>query len=171
MWPLWSPTPQAGGTLAGADVEYGQRCVGADEKERWDPYCFLRDVASGGINGQAAMDWPYETDEDVHVRLTFLADGPAELITARGGAPIAPDKNVLQWAFAHRSGAEGIHSQFVTVIEAYSRERTLGVIRRLPVNSPDARYEPLAFEIAVPGGRDVILANADESTALEGEGF
>lgn len=60
-----------------------------------------------------------------------------------------------------------LKSQFVTVLEAYTGKRFLGAIRRLPAEPVSARdYAPLALEITVPGGRDIILANGSEDSSL-----
>ena len=162
---------QARGTLAGEDVEYGKRYKDAAGKERWDPYCYLRDVARGPMAPAAAVEFDYATDDKLHLRLNFVPMGETELITARGGAPIAPDKDVLQWAIPHRAAGAGggpLRSQFVTVVEAYTGQRFLGPIRRLPaVAVGKADYEPVALEITVPGGRDIVLANASETASLK----
>jgi hypothetical protein len=166
-------TEQSGGTLAGENVEYGERYKDADGNERWDPYCYLRDVARGPMSGTVSIDYPYDTQPPVHVRLNFVPVGDTELITARGGAPIAPDKQVLQWAIPHRSGDEGLRSQFVTVIEAYpQQQRALGAIRPLPIKTArGSDYEPIALEIEVPGGRDIIFAGGSDNATLTGDGF
>ena len=108
-----------------------------------------------------------------------------ELITARGGAPIAPDKEVLQWALPHRSQSltpspspsadlgrgekgVGLRSQFVTVLDAYLDQRFLGPIKRLPAQAVGkCDYPPIALEITVPGGRDILLANGSETASLK----
>ncbi len=166
-------TAQQGGTLAGEDVEYGARYKDADGRERSDPYCFLRDVARGQMNEPASVVYPYDTDPPVNVRFNFVPIGDTELITARGGAPITPDKQVLQWAIPHRWGGEGLRSQFVTIIEAYPKpQRVLGAIRRLPVEAAaGGDYEPIALEIQVPGGRDIFLAGGSDSATVTGDGF
>ncbi|MEN6301645.1 MAG: hypothetical protein ABFD96_02930 [Armatimonadia bacterium] len=175
----YTPTPvtiegaalakQAKGTLAGQDVEYGQKYKDATGKERWDPYCYLKDIARGPMQPLTSADFDYATADKLHVRLNFVPLGESELITARGGAPIAPEKNVLQWALPHRHAKDGkaLQSQFVTVIDGYLGERFVGAIKALPceaVGKP--AYPPFALEITVPGGRDVILANASETDSL-----
>jgi oligo-alginate lyase len=156
-------TPQERGTLAGEAVEYGQRY-----QDRWDPYCYLHDVARGPMQPLTSVDFDYATDDKLHVRLNFVPVEATELITARGGAPIAPDKDVLQWALPHRTAnGGGLQSQFVTVIEAYAGQRFLGEIQRLPVSTVgEAAYRPIALAITVPGGRDIILANGREQDTL-----
>jgi hypothetical protein len=82
---------------------------------------------------------------------------------------------VLQWLLAHRSLPPGsdadappaLRSQFVTVLDAYLGTPVLGPVRRLvaqAVGTPD--YAPIALEVTVPGGRDLILANAAETDSL-----
>lgn len=165
-------TRQEKGTLAGEDVEYGAHYKGPDGTDRWDPYCYLRDVARGTMAPETSVDFAYDTVDNLHLRLNFVPVDETELITARGGAPIAPDKEVLQWAIPHRALAPdaddgALKSQFVTVLEAYTGKRFLGAIRRLPAEPVSARdYAPLALEITVPGGRDIILANGSEDSSL-----
>jgi hypothetical protein len=98
-------TRQEKGTLAGEDVEYGAHYKGPDGADRWDPYCYLHDVARGPMTHETSVDFAYETVDDLHVRLNFVPMDDTELITARGGAPIAPDKQVWQWAIPHRAVA------------------------------------------------------------------
>lgn len=165
-------TKQAQGTLAGEDVAYAARYKGPDGKERWDPYCHLRDVARGPMADGAAFVQDYGMPDKLQVRLSFLPVGATELITARGAAPIAPDKDVLEWAFPHRQGEQGLKSQFVTVIEPHLGPRFLGEIKRLPCAAVGpSDYEPLAVEVTVPGGRDLILLNSREGQTLKGAGF
>ncbi len=165
-------TAQEKGTLAGEDAEYGQRYTDASGRQRWDPYCHLHTVARGPMSPVTSVDFDYNTADALHVRLSFVPMGESELITALGGAPIAPEQQVLQWALPHREGEEGLRSQFVTIAEAYTGGRFLGEIERLPVHAVGvADYEPIALAVTVPGGRDIILANYSESGRLEGDGF
>lgn len=161
---------QAKGTLAGESVEYGQKYKDATGKERYDPYCHLKDVARGPMQPLTSVDFDYATEDKLHLRLNFVPLGETELITARGGAPIAPDKNVLQWALPHRQAqaGEALQSQFVTVIDGYLGERFVGAIKTLAceaVGKP-GYYPPVALEIMLPGGRDIILMNASEQDSL-----
>ena len=167
---------QAKGTLAGEDVEYGKHYKDASGVDRWDPYCFLRDVARGPMQPLTSVDIPYATDDNLHLRLNFVPMDDTELITARGGAPIAPDKNVLQWAIPHRvlpfSRGAGVppvlQSQFVTVLEPYLNQRFISGIKRLPVQAVGkSYYAPSALEVTVPSGRDIILANGSERASLK----
>jgi hypothetical protein len=163
---------QDGGTLAGPDVEYGARYKDTQGRERWDPYCFLRDVSRGPMDGVTTVDIGYKTEDRLTVRLAFVPTDETELITARGGAPIAPDKDPLTWTVPHRSGAEGLQSQFVTVIEATTSGPVVSGVRRLPAEPVGAaHYAPLALEILVPGGRDIVLLNGTSEGALRGDGF
>jgi hypothetical protein len=166
---------QTRGTLAGEDVEYGQHYQDASGADRWDPYCYLRDVARGPMEPLASVDFAYDTEDNLHLRLSFVPLDETELITARGGAPIAPDKEVLQWAIPHRAlaspPAEGarsaLQSQFVTVLEAYLGQPFLTGIRRLPAEAVgESAYPPIALEVAYPGGRDILLANGSETASL-----
>ena len=155
------------GTLAGLEVAYGQRYKDASGRQRFDPYCHLKDVARGPMSGVTAVDFDYDTDDQLHLRMNFVPMGQTELITARGGAPIAPDKQVLQWALPHRSAKADLRSQFVTVMEAYAGTRMLGRIRRLgTVCAGESVYEPIALEISVPGGRDIVLACSDRDSGV-----
>ncbi|MBT3380162.1 MAG: hypothetical protein HN742_31630 [Lentisphaerae bacterium] len=165
-------TAQERGTLAGEGVPYGATYTGPSGEQRKDPYCHLRDVARGQMGALTTVDYDYDTSDDIRLRLNFIPIGETELITARGGAPISPDTQVLQWAIPHRTGEEGLRSQFVTVIEAYPDSRSPLDVRRLPVETTDnSGYSPIAIEVTVPGGRDIILLNGDSSRECSGEGF
>lgn len=165
-------TRQERGTLAGEEVAYGARYTEASGRERWDPYCFLKDVARGTMGPLSAVTHDYGFADGLQVRLNFVPVGATELITARGGAPIAPDKDPLAWTLPHRQGSAGLRSQFVTVIEAYTGQRVLSGLRRLPCEVVgEAEYDPVALEVAVPGGRDILLLNGREDASLRGEGF
>ncbi len=160
---------QDGGTLAGADVEYGTHY----DDDRWDPYAYLHSVSRGKMAGVTTSEVVYPTDDSARVVHHFIPIGDTELVTAKGGAPVAPDKGVLEWMFPHRSGADGLVSQFVTVLEAHAGEETdvLG-IQRLPVSGDGAGgYEPIAIEITHADGRDIILLGGDEEATLTGDGF
>ena len=168
-------TQQAKGTLAGEDVAYGQHYQDRGGGDRWDPYCYLHSVSRGPMQAVTSVDFAYATDDNLHLRLNFVPMDDTELITARGGAPIAPDKEVLQWAIPHRvlpsprgAGAPAaLRSQFVTVPEPYLGRRFLSGIRRLPAQAVgESDYAPIALEVSVPGGRDIILANGSESASL-----
>lgn len=165
-------TAQAGGTMAGPDVEYGEKYEGADGQEKWDPFCHLVNVAKGDVEGSAAITWHPKTPLPGTLRLNFVPQGELEIIRADGGAPVSPDKNILNWAFAHREGEDGLQSQFVTIVEPYGEERIVREIRNLKIESADAgEYAPIAVEVQVDGGRDIILATAEEESSVSVEGF
>ena len=164
---------QKGGTLAGPDVEYGAHYKDETGADRWDPYVYLRGVSRGKMGDVTTAEVAYETEDGLRVVHHFVPIGETELIAARGAAPVAPDKDVLEWRLPHRSGAEGLTSQFVTVLEAHTDEgRVLTSIRRLPTTTDAAGgYESIALEITHTAGRDIILLNGGEGATLTGEGF
>lgn len=162
-------TPQGRGTLAGPDVGYGTHYKDATGKDRWDPYCHLKNVARGPMSALTSVTWNPVTNDPVHLRLNFLPQGETELIRADGSAPIAPDKNVLQWAFPHRQGADGLRSQFVTVVEPYTDHRFIRSLQSLPVTGEDrSGYSPIAVEVRLANGSDILLATGSPGGTAEG---
>ncbi|OGV68591.1 MAG: hypothetical protein A3K19_11545 [Lentisphaerae bacterium RIFOXYB12_FULL_65_16] len=165
-------TPQGQGTLAGPDVAYGQHYKDARGADHCDPYCHLKNVARGPMGAVTAATWAPETAAPIHLRLNFVPMAEVELIRADGGAPIAPDKDVLQWAFQHAAGEPGLRSQFVTLLEPYRESRLIRGIRRLEVTGADpSGYAPVALEVAFADGRDLLLATGDVQGEVKGEGF
>ncbi len=165
-------TEQGQGTLAGPEVALGQRYRDAAGKERWDPYCWYRDVARGPIESVATGTWSPATSDPAHLRLHWVAADATELIRANAGAPIAPDIHVMQVAFAHRAGTAPLVSQFVTVLEPYAAEPVVLSVKRLPVTGAPCRgYAPLALEVTLAGGRDILLATGGPEGEAVGDGF
>jgi hypothetical protein len=163
---------QRTGTLAGPKVEYGKHYKDAAGKDRWDPYCYLKNVAFGALSEVTAITWTPKTQEPVHLRLNFVPIKRLELIRADGGAPIAPEQNVLQWAFQHRTGTTDLRSVFVTLVEPYAQARFILGISRLPVQGTDpSGYAPVALQVSFAKGRDLLLATGDPRGELRGEGF
>ncbi len=175
------------GTLAGPNVAYGSLMAKGEQpapaeagsspaKAAPTPaeigLCFLKNIRRGPMDAGASVTWEYGPNNPAKLRLTFVPTSETELILADGGHPVDLEKDIYPWAFPHRTGPDGLVSQFLTVIEPYAQKRSVQHVRLLPVKGrARAGYAPLALEIQVDGGRDLLLYGSGEKDRMEGEGF
>jgi hypothetical protein len=167
--------PQAQGTFAGKDVEFGSFYDGP-RTNRYDGsgFMFLRRVERGRPRGDFWIDWRIADPADgrdgdgrPHVRLhsltpvdeVALCDGPTP---ARSGNP-----PFLRYSIRSRFG-DDLTSQFVSVIEPYAAQPFIRAVAALE-NSAGEDNCLAALQIDLSDGRrDIVLAAEQEAAFAAG---
>jgi len=152
-------TSQPTGTLAGADVEYGQ----GQEWNKANPYLtafpYIYDVQRGSGDDVWQMEWSLENYPDLHLRMHALQPQVAEVGLGKGKPPGGGKPYELEFVIQHRSAEqEPASSRFVTIMEAYEGEPIISEIRCLDVTSEDdSDQPPVAFEVVCGDRVDTII--------------
>ena len=163
-----SLTPQAGGTMAGADIEYGKGQDWTKANPKLSAFPYLYDVQRAAAEDVWRIDWALENYPDVHLRMHEVQPQPSEVGLARGKPPGGGNPYELQWAIQHRStDVAPLASQFATVIEAYEGEPLITEVRRLEVTAPEAGDQPpVAFEVVCGDRVDTIIQCHDDGVEV-----
>ena len=178
--------PQAEGTLAGRDVEYGvlydDPILGApDYRGGYGGYTgsgfqHLFNIRRAPHGEGGVAEWQAEDDEDVGLRVRVLPHENQELILA--DAYVSPTRkipDVLTYLLARRRGQD-LRSCFVTIWEPYRGDPLIETAESLEVDEPeqDARDEAgrtVALRIRLTDGREhlVMLAAGDGAVRRVGD--
>jgi len=156
-------TAQDGGTLAGADIEYGggQEWTKANPKLMAFPY--LYDVRRGTSEGVWRLEWTLEDFPDLHLRMHAVGPDGARVALAKGKPPGGGRPYELQWAIRSTSAAAApLSSQFVTVIEAYDDQPLITAVRQLDVTTERPTDQPpVALQVVCGDRTDTIIECRD----------
>lgn len=160
---------QEKGTLAGADVPYGQGGDWVKQNPHLSAFPYLYDVARARSDGKWSLDWPLEKHPDLHVRRTSLPSRDTEVHLAKGKPPGGGKPYELEWAIAHTSGEVPHESEFVGVIEVFEGRRLVDDVRRLVVtDSNEADFVPVALEVRSGKRSDVVICGGGTRQAEAG---
>jgi len=163
---------QEGGTLAGADVPYGQK---------WDSewgsqhmplltFSFLDQVQRARPQAPWTMDWTLENYPDVHLRLHGIGPAGSEVALAKGRPPGGGDPFELQWVMRHAQGPAPLQTQFIEVLEAYEGAPLLDAVRPVAVTGgPAAGQAAVAVEVAAGDRVDTLIHNPDQGATVTTE--
>ncbi len=159
---------QEKGTLAGADVSYGYFFDDPDlekpDKTRsfgsyqGSGYSFLYNVSRGVPSGTWSAVWQ---DKDSGIRAIFPDRQAQEAVTADGNPPKRPgNPEKLRYVLLRHSGAEGLSSRFVCVLQPFKTGDAPLKVKRLPAESGDL------LEITGPHGMDYVYLAEDASKTI-----
>jgi hypothetical protein len=153
-------TPQAGGTYAGPDIQFGGWAKGFPAG-----YQFLYDVRRDAHPPAGfTVDWHADPNcrnlklTDVHLRLHALT--PCADVALADGDPAqnkVGNPRRLTYALLHRTGQKGLASTFVSVLEPYRGTPFIKSVQRM--NGDGAGRVAIEIELA-DGTRDSIRYNA-----------
>ena len=166
---------QEGGSYAGADVEWmdspwdgprtGYAWLNNVERDQAPVDSFVLDYAGeAGYRGLKAED-------DLHLRYHCLTQYD-DVALADGYPPAnksgAPEK--LRYMLGHRSGAEGLQTTAVAVIEPFKQTPLIVNATRLAVSGSDEGIEAVAVRVELANGAvDYILSAPDDDGVYETE--
>ncbi|MGD9496556.1 MAG: hypothetical protein AB7Y46_09620 [Armatimonadota bacterium] len=160
---------QPTGTLAGADVPYGQK---------WDSewgqahpvlltFSFLDQVQRARPGAPWSMEWSLENYPDVHLRLHGIGPAGSEVTLAKGRPPGGGKPFELQWVMRHAQGPAPLQTQFIEVLEAYEGAPVLDAVRPVAVSGgPAAGQEAVAIEVVAGDRVDTIIHNPDPAATV-----
>jgi hypothetical protein len=145
------------GTLAGEDVAYAGQMMSLKGYEHYyDPRSCMTNVRRGATGDRYATTWTHPDADDVHLRLTHLAQPGDEAILTDGRPPADPDKYTLVFDLLRREGDAPLASRFVTIIEPFADEPVIRLVQRLPVEG-----NATALRIETAAGVDVVIVGED----------
>ncbi len=160
---------QGTGTLAGAGIAYGDGVEWTKANPQLSAFPYLYDVARADGAGQWSLDWPLEGQPDVHLRMTSLSTGPADVNLAKGKPPGGGKPYELQWAIGHTTGTAPHASQFADVIEVHEGERFIDAVESLAVDAePGGAYAPVAVKVAIGDRQDTVIVSRDAGECSAG---
>ncbi len=144
---------QASGTLAGADVPYGDtdwlKANGCSLHRTygWQGMNFvfphLYNIQRGVADAPWSIDWRLKTDADLHLRLTVLdatagtGRPPVEVNIADGTSPAGGKPYEMKWVMMHNRGEETARTQVLSLIEPYLEQPVIREARKLELSSQD----------------------------------
>ncbi len=154
---VWQAQPR--GTVAGLEVAQFAKYRDRFGREQSGPLSFLTNVNRTSAEAPARFTWKMGLDYDARLRLTIVPlDGPVELILSSGRSPARPPDFALQYLFVRRTGAPGLQSRFLTVID--TRPGPEPTVREVEV----LEREPLTLRITHTQGVDQVVLNVPMPT-------
>lgn len=164
-------TPQGGGTLAGADVEYGdEQWLAANGCSKggygWSgvkfPFAHLYNVEKGMTSGPYSADWKLKTGDGLGLRLTTIAPEQSELNVCDGTSPAGGNPYEMKWLMLHRAGEAPLRTQLVNIIEPYNQQAAVTKVTPIGLTGNDEAGFAAQGVVVEAGGRtDTILCATD----------
>ncbi len=153
---------QNGGTLLGADAEYGDDSTVRGLDRELSSLAFLYDVATARPSDVWAMDFTLKGYEGVHLRKTVVYPEDARLSVAKGKAP-GGGKNPYEmtWSILQRTGQDPLASQFLYVLDPYEGSSAIRSVERIDVESEDNEFPALALRVNGETFSDDLVFQAD----------
>ena len=167
---------QKTGTLAGADVPYGDEkwlkesgCKKSNYGWRGPMFGFphLYNVERANPAGVWSADWALEDSDGLHFRLTGVDSDRAEVVLCDGKSPSGGSPYEMKWVLLHREGAMPVQSRFLNVMELYRGEPVLKTVRALSIKPPnDGNTTAVACVVELSSGRIDTIFLAPDAGAL-----
>ena len=173
-------TKQEGGTLAGADVPYGDAtwlkehgCSygGYGWRGLLFPFAHLYNVEKGTSDGVWSADWKLKTGEGLHIRLTCAGPDQAEVNICDGTSPAGGNPYEMKWIMTHRTGEAPLRTQLLNIIEPYMETPVIQQVEPLAVSGEDeAGFAAQGCTVRLADRTDTLLQAADPSVTRTAEG-
>ncbi len=175
-------TSQQGGTLAGAEVPYGDTTwleangckYYTSGRVGWHgpmfPFVYLynvqRDTPAAHSQWPASWsaDWALEAADGLHFRLTVPQTEAAEVVICDAKSPVEPSPYEMKWVLMHNQGESPVKTQVLSAMELYQGEPAVRAVRPLQVSGEDeAGFRAAGAVLELPDGTDAVFASADGS--------
>jgi hypothetical protein len=179
-------TRQEGGTLAGADVPYGDvewmKANGCSlhPSYGWRGFNFvfphLYNVQKGRAESPWSADWKLKTGDGLHVRLTVLQAGggdgsPVEVNVTDGKAASGGSPYEMNWIMMHNAGESPVRTQVLSLIEPYLNDPVIRQATPVALSGDDESGLPAAAcRIEADGRTDTVFCAANPSVERTAEG-
>ncbi len=118
-----NPSAPEPGTLAGADVAYGEFAKIRDPAKQG--FAFLEKTRRATPDGAWACEWRLGDERDTRLRFTMLPNQAIEALLTKGRSPSGGTPYDLDVILAARSGRAPLSSTFVTILELYAGGRRI----------------------------------------------
>jgi len=162
---------QPTGTLAGADVPYGDPEWLRKNAQYHDAYGFqgpnfgfphLYNIGRGDPQGVWSADWALKGSDGLHFRLTLADSGGGQAILADGKSPAGSSPYEMKWVLLHRTGKGPVQSQVCSLMELYRDEPLILGVRKLEISPADeAGFPALALVVSLRDRDDYLFASSD----------
>ncbi|NLY01417.1 MAG: hypothetical protein GXY83_35445 [Rhodopirellula sp.] len=167
------------GTLAGADVPYGdpkwlkENGCGQGVYGWSGPmfaFAHLYNVQRAQPSGPWWADWKLKTGEGLHLRLTIpIADG-AEVNICDGRSP-AGGPYEMKWIMLHNQGESPVKTQVVSLIEPHLGTPVVAAVRPLELSGTDEQgFAARGCRVELADAADTVLFAADPSVVRSADG-
>lgn len=168
------------GTLAGADVPYGDptwlKAHGCSYgtygwSGRMFAFPHLYNVQGGRADGVWSADWKLKTGDGLHLRLTMASPPGAEVNICDGRSPAGGSPYEMKWIMLHAKDSPPVKTQVLSVLEPYLNEPAIRSIRPLAASGPDEQgFAAAGCEVQLADRTDTLLASADPSVSRTAAG-
>ncbi len=165
-------TKQAGGTLAGPDVPYGDEEWVKAKGQSMSGFRHLYNVERAKPEGVWSADWELKNADGLHFRMTVPQAEGTEVIVTDATCPAGGDPYEMKFVLLNKQGEAPTQTQILNVMELYRHERFIKSIRPLEVSGEDeAGFKAYGCVVELTNGRtDTIFASADGTVERAGEG-
>ncbi len=166
---------QAGGTLAGPDVPYGDdqwlkehgctsSCYGW--AGRMFPFPHLYNVARAAPSGVWSAEWALKNADGLRFRLTVPSAQGAEAVICDGKSPAGGSPYEMKWVLLHKTEPAPAKTQIVSLMELYRDNPVIKSVRPLALSGGDESGLPACgLVVELEGYTDTIFAAADGAVA------
>ncbi len=164
-------TAQPTGTLAGADVPYGDAkwlkangCSlgGYGWAGRLFGFAHLYNVQRARPQAPWYADWALKNANGLHLRLTVPDAQGTEVNICDGTSPAGGHPYEMKWIMLHNKDAGLARSQVLSIIEPYQHEPTIQSVRHLPLAGEDEpHFSAAGCVLQLADRTDTVLAAAD----------
>ena len=164
-------TTQEGGTLAGADVPYGDpkwlKEHGCGKGlYGWSGRLFglahLYNVQRGRHEQPWSADWALKDADGLHLRLTVAEAQGAEVAICDGTSPAGGDPYEMKWITLHNTAKAPTKTQVLSIIEPYKGEPLIRSVETLTLSGEDeAGFAASGCVLRLADRTDTILVSAD----------
>lgn len=171
---------QATGTLAGADVPYGDAEWLRQNTTYNESYGFqgsmfgfphFYNVSRGNPRGVWSADWALKNADGLHFRLTLADSGGSEAIVCDARSPAGASPYQMKWVLLHRAGQAPVQTQALGLMELYRGEPLIQGVRKLEISPADeSGFSPAAIVVSLKDRDDYIFVSNDGTISHTVEG-
>lgn len=175
--------PQQGGTLAGADVPYGDKewvdahaqAGLAVPKTIYEPmwiFPHLYNIERAAPTGAWHADWLLKDADGLHLRMTIPQADADEVVITDGKRDGGSSPFEMKVVLMNKQGEAPLQTSIVNVMEMYREEPVVRSVRPLELSGLDeAGFDACGLVIELGDGRvDTVFAAADATTLRSAEG-
>ena len=178
---------QAGGTLAGADVPYGdERWLKENGCSKHPTYGWrgpkfmfphLYNVETGYSGSPWSAQWDFSSPDPMHLRLHLVEaagiDGsPLQVNITDGRAASGGSPYEMKWIMLRNQAEQPCRSQIMSLIEPYPHEPVIRSVRRIPMPADEEDgFSAGACEVQLADRTDTLFCAADPDVERRAEGF
>ncbi len=158
---------QAGGTVAGRDIEYGQAEGERDGKPIFSPLGHMTDVVRAHTDTPFSVDYALGDELDTHVRLRHFPDAATDVAFGTGRPPSHPDAYRVRYCLQTRRGESPLSGRYLTLAEPWAGREAVSAARRL---QPSAFGQPELLRVDHGDTYDLLMLAPDARVTMQAEG-